>query len=112
MRLMPADFARFQSKIIAAGAVFFLYVLPLFSFGQNDRSALQLPNPADLVGLRVLPQNPELWGGKAAQRLIVLGQYADGIERDVTAACRFSISDPSRAEVEASGRVTALSDGQ
>ena len=53
-----------------------------------------------------------LWGAKASQRILVLGKFADGLERDVTAESRISIAHPSLAGVEAEGRVAGLADGE
>jgi hypothetical protein len=65
-----------------------------------------------LLSLRLAPQDPALWGAKASQRFLVLGRYADGLERDVTTQCRFSISDARVAKVDESGRLAALAEGE
>ena len=68
-------------------------------------------SPPELLSLRVLPESPMLWGARSSQRVLVLGRYRDGLERDVTSRSRMSMSDPSIAKVEA-GRVVAVSDGE
>ena len=67
--------------------------------------------PAKLRSLRLVPQDRTLWGAKASQRFLVIGKYSDGLERDVTAESRFSLSDSKVAKVDAEGRVVALADG-
>ena len=67
--------------------------------------------PPKLRSLQLLPQDRTLWGAKASQHFLVIGKYSDGLERDVTAESRFSLSDPKVAKVDAGGRVVALADG-
>ena len=67
--------------------------------------------PPKLRSLRLVPQDRTLWGAKASQHFLVIGKYSDGLERDVTAESRFSLSDPKVAKVDAGGRVVALADG-
>ena len=64
-----------------------------------------------LESVRLEPRNPTLWGARARQRFVVIGTYRNGLERDLTAQARFSIGEPSLASVDASGRVTALAQG-
>jgi uncharacterized protein YjlB len=45
---------------------------------------------ASLVSLRIVPENVTLWGAQASQHFTVMGQYADGLDREMTAAARFS----------------------
>jgi cytochrome c553 len=75
------------------------------------RDAPDLDALPDLNSLHLLPGTFELSGPEAAQEVIVMGVFADGLERDLTSACRFSISNPDLAEVHSSGRVFAKSDG-
>src|SRR5436309_14224949 len=67
---------------------------------------------ASLVSLRVTPESVTLHGARAAQRFVVLGMFADGLERDVTSQARFSLSDPRLASLDRTGRVMALADGE
>src|SRR5438093_4985890 len=46
---------------------------------------------ARLRSIRRVPQNVTLWGAKATQRFLVLGKYADGLERDVGFPTRYSV---------------------
>ena len=59
------------------------------------------------VSIRILPEKVTLWGAQASQHFTVLGQYADGLERDVTALARFSVSDPKNGEIDSSGKFKA-----
>ena len=68
--------------------------------------------PSRLLSIRVVPEEVVLWGAKASQRILVLGKFGDGLERDVTAESRITIADPSLAGVEAEGRVAGLADGE
>jgi hypothetical protein len=52
-----------------------------------------------------------LWGSQASQRFVVLGQYADGLERDVTTDSTFVVTNPSVAGLEPVGRIRALANG-
>jgi hypothetical protein len=72
--------------------------------------AAAAPPAAELVALRLWPQDVTLRGAKAAQRFVVLGSYADGFERDVTGQCRWAVSDPALAAVDGA-RVAPKADG-
>ena len=67
---------------------------------------------SDLLSLRVVPEGAVIWGVKASQRFLVLGNYADGLERDVTRQSELSISGPPLATVDEEGRVRAQADGE
>ena len=70
------------------------------------------PSPAArLLSVRLLPEEVRLRGKGAAQQLLVIGTYADGLERDLTEGSRFTLADPALAEIDARGRVRARSDG-
>ena len=69
------------------------------------------PAPPKLQSLRLVPQNRTLWGAKASQHFLVIGKYSDGLERDVTAESRFSLSHSKVAKVDEGGLVVALADG-
>ncbi len=64
-----------------------------------------------LLSLRLIPQEVSLWGSGATQRLVLLGRYADGLERDLTAHGDFSVSDPSVARLDDAGKVAAVTNG-
>src|SRR5262245_54982811 len=70
------------------------------------------PASPKLRSLRVVPQNPTLWGANASHHFLVLGTYSDGIERDVTGQSVFLLSNPGVARIDSSGRVTGLVDGK
>ena len=74
-------------------------------------SAATSQTDAPVVSLRVVPGRATLWGARASQRFVVLGTFADGLERDLTSRSHLSISDPRLASLDPSGRVAALADG-
>ena len=64
------------------------------------------------ISIRVLPENPTLYGTGASQSFLVLARYDDRLEREVTAQSVFSVSDDKIAEVDERGKVRALVPGQ
>ena len=83
---------------------------PLRSAGPKTTG--EPPSGGRLLSVRLLPEEVRLRGKDAAQQLLVIGTYADGLERDLTETSRFSIADPELAEIDARGRVKARSDGR
>ncbi len=66
---------------------------------------------AQPLSLRLIPPSVMLPTEAASQRFLVLGKYPDGLEHDVTAECRFSVSDPAKGEIDDSGRFSGLEEG-
>src|SRR5437667_6812485 len=64
-----------------------------------------------LLSLRLVPNETTIRGAQAWQRFLVIGKYADGVERDLTSQARFSLSNPQVAKVDETGRVQSLADG-
>src|SRR5262249_53282568 len=64
------------------------------------------------LSVRIVPERVTLSGARAAQRFVVLGAFADGLERDVTSQIRFSLSDPKLASLDKAGRIVARADGE
>src|SRR5207249_6473198 len=64
-----------------------------------------------LLSLRLVPSETTIQGAQASQRFLVIGKYADGVERDLTSQARFSLSNPQVAKVDETGRVQSLVDG-
>jgi hypothetical protein len=65
------------------------------------------------ASLRLLPQDITLTAKGGSQHVLVLAEFADGLERDVTAQSRLSVSQPELARMDASAKVVALaSSGQ
>ena len=83
---------------------------PLRSSGPETSG--EPPSGVRLLSVRLLPDEVRLRGRGAAQQLLVIGSYDDGLERDLTETSRFSIADPELAEINARGRVKARSDGR
>jgi uncharacterized protein DUF1553/uncharacterized protein DUF1549/Big-like domain-containing protein len=65
-----------------------------------------------VLSLRLVPESRTLSGANASQRFLVLGRFADGLEREVSSQSRFSLSNLSLAQVDRDGRVRALADGE
>ena len=79
---------------------------------QESHPRVSMPGVAGIGSLRIVPREATLRGSHALQRFLVIGQFDDGLERDVTSLARFSLSPPQYAEVDESGRVRALADGE
>jgi hypothetical protein len=62
--------------------------------------------------LTLFPDQVTLDGPRAEQRLGVMGEGADGRQRDLTAEAKFRNSAPGVAVVDASGLIRAVGDGQ
>ena len=92
-----------------------LSVLAVFCFlsaaeaGIEGTAASHAPT---LVSVRLAPEEASLWGWEASQRFVVLGTFADGLERDLTSRSRFQLSDLRLAGVDEAGRVVAIADGE
>ena len=71
----------------------------------SPKTVGESPSGARLLSVRLLPEEVRLRGKGAAQQLLVVGTYADGLERDLTAKSRFSIADPALAEIDDQGRM-------
>ncbi len=78
-------------------------------------AAFEAPAPSHsptLLALRLVPEQAHLTGPEAAQRFVVMGTFADGLERDLTSDSRLRISDPELARASDAGRVVALAPGE
>src|SRR5262245_2159402 len=81
-------------------------------YGLGPTSAGEKPVASQPVSVRILPKEVSLWGARASQRFLVLGMFADGLERDVTSQSRLSISNPRLASLDQTSRLVALADGE
>jgi hypothetical protein len=81
--------------------------------GENLQQAASraVAKKASLLSVRLLPETVTLRGARSTQHFLVLGKYADGLERDVTAVSRFVIVDPGVAQMSAPGRIMSQADG-
>jgi hypothetical protein len=70
------------------------------------------PPKAALRSLTVFPAKIDLDGPRAEQRVVVLGEYADGRRWDLSRDARFASAAPKVAAVDASGVVRAAGDGE
>ncbi len=82
--------------------------------GASEAHYLRLARVHDptLMSVRIVPDSIRLQGKEASQRFVVMGKYSDGLERDVTLESVFSLGDSSLAEVDETGKVTGLADGE
>ena len=81
--------------------------------GNSVSAHLKMPStdkPRPL-SLRLIPENPSLWGANSTQHFLVLAKYTDGMERDVTNRSHFSLSNTTIATINNSGRLTAQENG-
>ncbi|PYV20063.1 MAG: hypothetical protein DMG07_00230, partial [Acidobacteria bacterium] len=91
---------------------FLLAAVPLLALGQSgSSSAPSSSRPPRLIALEVAPHEVMLRGSGASQRFAVLGEYSDGLVRDVTSEIRCSLSDARVATVEV-GRIVGRAAGR
>src|SRR5579863_1323678 len=64
-----------------------------------------------LTSIRIEPQNRTLAGAGASQQLLVIAEFSDGAEQDLTDHAVWRLSDPSVARIDNSARLFALADG-
>ena len=65
-----------------------------------------------LLSARIFPESATLREKGASQRFLVIGRFADGLERDLTSSSRFGLGDSGLASVDEAGNVSALADGE
>lgn len=70
------------------------------------------PEEAGPKSLRLVPEDVALVGRGAAQQVVLLGEFADGMERDLTRQSQLLMSSSGVATVDASGRVHGVADGR
>ena len=68
------------------------------------------PGPR-LMSIRIEPQGRTLSGSGASQQLLVIGEFSDAAERDLTDRAVWKLSDPSLARIDSDARLFALADG-
>ena len=78
----------------------------------QNGSRARAGEPPAVLSLRIVPERVTLQGARAGQRFVVLGTFADGLERDVTSQSRVSLSDPRLASLDQAARVVAVADGE
>ncbi len=80
--------------------------------GITGHAAEKKPGALAPVSLRVVPAEVTLRGASASQQFLVLGEYADGLERDVTSLSRLEPSPSDRGEIGSGGIFTARTSGE
>ncbi len=75
-------------------------------------SGLPVESDPRLLSLRVVPEEVVLQGAEAEQQFVVLGQYSDALERDLTRLSVWTLSSPDLVAISPSGRLVALAEGE
>jgi hypothetical protein len=97
-----------------ASAIFFVLfgLAKAFAAEPAKRQAKAAPPEAALKSLTVYPREVSLNGPRDSQRLIVLGEYADGRRWDLTRDATFSTSADSVSTIDKAGIVHPAGDGE
>src|SRR5215471_4023136 len=98
-----------KSKLVGLTFLFGCVVVNALPWGQADQ---ENEHSAQVVSLRIEPQRVTIWGDQGSQRFLVLAEYADELERDVTSGARFSLFAPDMGEMDASGKFTSRAKGR
>ena len=88
-----------------------LGLLPVAGWARTPSQQADPPSNQQPISLRILPPEPILWSAGATQRFLVLGHYADGLEREVTSRVTVSVSDPSIVTISGKGQLRGHEDG-
>ncbi|MDE2964187.1 MAG: hypothetical protein OXU26_09755, partial [Acidobacteriota bacterium] len=94
------------------GALVTVLILSLSHRGAGSEGVHSSSSEPELVSIRLEPETVKLQGAGATRRFLVLGQFSDGLQREVTSASRLRIADPSIARLGASGQVVSVSSGR
>lgn len=97
-------------RMKALGSGFFAGYL-VMAGGLSAHAAQEAKALLGLVSLRLLPDSATLWGARASQQFVLLGKYADGLERDLTSSASFSVSDPKRGTIRNPGQFVSETSG-
>jgi hypothetical protein len=92
-------------RLLAIGLIIAFTILP----AQPALEGQERPAP---VSLRLLPDSVTLSGAQASQQFVVLGQFGDGLERDLTATAHFSLSDSGKGQINQSGKLVVQNSGE
>lgn len=98
--------------LIRAGICALAVAIAAGAPGRAAEPAKPTPPAGALKALTVLPADVILNGPRDAQRLIVLGDYADGRKWDLTRQAKFATSVGTVATVDNAGIVRPAGDGQ
>ena len=86
--------------------------LKLAAFGPTPAPAPNASPAPRLASLDVIPGTRLIRDANSKHQLIVMAKYTDGTERDVTPFARFSSDDDGIAQINGTGRLTALRRGE
>ena len=94
-----------------AAATFLLSLCWGIAAAETSESLPPAQDP-QLLSIYLQPGEIRLQGEKSRQRFVVMGRFADGLERDLTFRSHLSILDPEKAVLEGPGEVLAGADGE
>jgi len=94
-----------SGRVLASAIVIVLVVL-------SAQAGEEKPSEPTLVSLRLFPDSVTLTGAQASQQFVVLGSFADGLERDLTPTARLSLSDSKKGEIDDAGKFVVRSSGE
>ena len=100
--------AKTKTLTAAAICVALLATLILSSVGAADPSAAPKPQPA--IGLEIFPPDINLETARDTQSIVAKFTEPGGVTLDVTAQCKFELTNPALAKIEA-GVAHPLADG-
>ncbi len=91
---------------LLAGALLLAYC------GAAAAESSRLPNPADIKELQAFPTKLSIKGGDDAPQLVISALLANGRLQDLTSDVTYKIADAKIADIQKSGRVMPLGNGE
>lgn len=89
------------------------YYATVLEWLQNGaRSDPAEPKPPTVESVQVYPGQVVLEGDGATQRFVAVGKYSDGTTRDLSRLAGFTTNNPTSAEIDTAGIVTARARGE
>ena len=86
-----------------------LYLLvTIYSSSSSGWAKTSLPQ---LLSIRIFPETIEIWKTSSIQQVLVIGQYDDGLEREITSSANFQIFDSSILSINDTGKITPRKPG-
>ena len=91
---------------------FLFFLLFIGASARLTEATEQKQSQPALLSLRIMPQGVTLAGAQASQHFLVLAEYSDRLERDVTSQAHFSLSGAGKAEIDGTGKFVARAPGE
>src|SRR5262245_29229741 len=110
MPTRPLNLCAIAVRLFGVGLLVAIAALGLF--GQSPVRPAPKAGAPRLLSLLVVPNEATIRGQGSSQRFLVLGEYADGLRRDLTADARWSLADSRIATVDSAGRVVGQAAGR